>query len=265
MSNVLPSREAMITIGTVAAVTVMVLLIMLEHKFTIRMLLIGAMSALATLPGGIFGELVRKLTYGQWNTFVSDFSLYEGTHYLGRTIYTICVGFLLWQIIMRKHTGTFAKEGRGRFLDVLSVFMLIQIIAGRIGCISNGCCVGKTYYGALSIYNADLGCRVYPAVHTELIISLITLAIVIALYAKRKNAFSAFCIGYSIALFIAECMYDSTGTVKILGLTVVQLLSVAVLVTGIIYSYIFGHSTAEYIKNNKKCGNKLPQKRRKSL
>ncbi len=258
MSNVLPSREVMITIGTIAAVTVMVLLIMSEHKFTIRMLLIGAMSALATLPGGIFGELVRKLTYGQWDTFVSDFSQYEGTHYLGRAIYTICAGFLLWQIIMRKQTATFAKEGRGRFLDVLSVFMLIQIVAGRIGCISNGCCVGKTYYGALSVYNVNLGCRVYPAVHTELIISLITLAIVIILYIKRKNAFSAFCIGYSIALFIAEFMYDSTGTVKISGLTVVQLLAVAVLAKGI----IFGYLTAEY---NKKCGNKLPQKRRKSL
>ena len=47
--------------------------------------------------------------------------------------------------------------------------------------------------------------QVYPAVHTELIISLITLAIiVIALYAKRKNAFAAFYIGYSIALFIAR-------------------------------------------------------------
>lgn len=265
MINILPSREAMITIGTIAAVVVMVLLIVLENKFTVRTILIGGMSALATLPGGICGEAVRKLTYGRWNTFVNDFSQYEGTHYLGRTIYTICVGFFLWRTVMRKSDGIFAKEGRGRFLDVLSIFMLIQITAGRIGCISRGCCVGKTYYGFLSVYNTDLGCRVYPAVHTELILSLITLVIVIALYAKRKNAFSVFCIGYSTALLIAEFMYDSVGTVKIFGLTVVQILAVAVLATGIIYLYIFGHSTAEYIKNSKKSGNKLPQKKEESL
>ena len=70
------------------------------------------MSALATLPGRIFRrELVRKLTYGEWNTFVSDFSQYEGTHYLGKNdIYHMCVRFLLWQIIMRKHTGTFGRK-----------------------------------------------------------------------------------------------------------------------------------------------------------
>lgn len=251
MSNLLPSREVIITLGTVIAVFTMVILIALENKFTLRTVIIGAMSAVATLPGSKAGELVRKLTYGEWGKIVGEFSRYEGTHYLGRAIYTVCMGFLLWHIFMRKDKGVLSKEGRERFLDVLSIFMLIQIAAGRIGCISRGCCVGKVHYGILSVYNGNLECRVYPAAHTELLISLITLVIVIAFYIKRKNAFSVFCVGYAIALAVAEFMYEASGTVKIFGLTVIQLLSVALFAVGIIYSYIFGHRTVEYIKNKK--------------
>lgn len=266
MTELLPSRETMIFIGTIVAVTVMVLLVIIEYKFTVRMIVVSLMTVVSTIPGTIFGELARKLTYGEWlnaSEFINNFSVYEGTHYVGRAFYTICIGFLLWKMIMRKETGNLSKKCRNRFLDILSVFMLIQIIAGRLGCISEGCCLGKAYYGVLSMYNNNLGYKVYPAVQTELTIEIITLIISIPLYIKRKNVFSVFCIGYAVALLIAECMYDSAGTVRIMGLTVIQQLAIILLIIGVVYAYIFGRQTVEYINKNR--GNKLPRERRKSL
>ena len=60
-------------------------------------------------------------------------------------------------------------------------------------------------------------------------------------------------------------MYDSTRTVKIFRIDGCTALSVAVLVTGIIYSYIFGHSTAEYIKIIKHAGISYRRKEEKLM
>ena len=239
MFSFLPPRETVINIGMITAIAVMVLLVIIEYRFTLRMVVAAAMSALCTVPGAVFGEIMRKLTYGEWldmGSMIENFSTYEGTHYLGRVIYTILAAFLLWALVMRRKDGAFARAGRGRFLDILSVFMGIQAVAGRIGCLSEGCCVGRAHYGAFSVYNADLGHSVYPAVHTELVISALTLAAVVILYIKRRKAFPVFCIGYGTALFKAEFMYDSAGTVKIAGLSAIQILALALAAFGAIYS-----------------------------
>lgn len=265
MNDTVSLRTVMITVGAVVGTAVSIYLIVREYKFTVKSIAAVLIMAAAMIPAGIFGELVRKLTYGEWlnmGEFISNIFKYQGTHYLGRAIFTICAVFILWHLIMRKQSGNFSKNGFGRFLDIISICMLIQVIFARIGCVFSGCCFGKTYYGFLSVYDRNLGHNVYPAVYTEIAISIVTLIIAAVMYQKRKNVFSVYCIGYAIALFAAEFMYDSSGTVKIMDLTVIQLLAILVFVTGIIYAYIFGHQTAEYIKNS---GNKLPQKGRKSL
>ena len=235
----LPSRHYIILLGTVIAVTIMILLMLFEYKFTWRMAVIAVMSIICTIPGAVFGEIARKLTYGEWLNmadFVRNMSEYEGTHYMGRAIYTAATGLILWRLVMRKNKGTFAKDGQGRFLDILSVFMGIQTVIVRIGCLKEGCCWGKAYYGALSVMSPYVGYRVYPAVHTELIISTITLIFIIIMYKKRKSVFSVFCVGYGLAVFIAEYMYDRAGTVSIVGLTAIQLLAVCLITIGIVYA-----------------------------
>ncbi len=225
-------------ISAVTGFAVLLILMLLEYKFTIRMLIAAAISAVCIVPGSVFGELLRKLTYGEWldiGSLIGNFSDYEGTHYAGQAIYIISAGLILWRIVMRKRDGSFARGGQTRYMSMLAVFMNIQIVIGRIGCLKEGCCQGAAYYGPLSVMSPTLGYRVYPAVHTELIIAAVTLAVVTVLYIKRRNAFSVFCIGYALALFIAEFMYDNTGTVKIAGLTVVQILAVIIAAVGIIY------------------------------
>ena len=250
----LPSRHYILIAGTVIAVTIMVLLILIEYKFTWRMVAISVMSMFCTIPGAVFGEISRKLTYGEWldmTNFVRNMSEYEGTHYIGRAIYTVAFGLILWRLVMRKSEGTFAKDGQERFLSILSVFMGVQTVIGRVGCLKEGCCRGRAYYGALSVMNSYAGHRVYPAVHTEIIISTITLIFVIIMYKKRKNAFSVFCIGYGIAVFIAEFMYDRAGTVSIAGLTAIQLLAAGLIITGIIYSYLIRRGSVKINKTIK--------------
>lgn len=252
----LPSRHYILIAGTVIAITVMVLMILIEYRFTWRMVIVSAMSMICTIPGALFGEIARKLNYGQWldmADFLKNISEYEGTHYIGRAIYTAMTGLILWRLIMRKNEGPFEKNGQERFLGILSIFMGVQIVIGRVGCLKNGCCLGSAYYGPLSVMN-PLGYRSYPAVHTELILNLVTFLLVMIMYKKRKNAFSVFCAGYGTAVFTSEFMYDKTGTVSIAGLSALQLLSLILIATGVIYSYLIRQRPAKVNNRSKKGG-----------
>lgn len=255
--SLLPSRQVILTISTIAAVTVMEFLIIKEYKFTLRMLILAALSAICTLPGAFFGEISRKLTYGEWlnmTDFLSHLSEYEGTHYIGRVVYTVAATMILWRIIMRKDSGTFTKAGLDRYLSIMSIFMLIQITLGRIGCIKEGCCYGKAYYGVFSVYSVFVSYPVMPAVQTELVISLITFIAVIALYIKKRSAFGVFCIGYGTAVFIAEFMYENIGTVMLMGMTMIQIIALILVVTGVIYMYVNRKNPANINKNPTKGG-----------
>ena len=236
--NMLPSRAFFINIGAVAAAAVMITLIMIEYKLTLRALTAFAVSATAILTSGTGGQIARKLTYGGWldpAQFFGRFFEYEGTHYIGVVLWIMLLTPILWRLIMRRDKGMFARGGIFRHMGIMSVYAVIQGFFGRMGCLSAGCCHGKSYYGAFAVPCAHLDYPVMPAVQTELVLLAMTTALVIYAYIRKRNTAPVLCIGYGISVFVAEFMYERIGTVAIFGLTLIQLLALALIATGVVY------------------------------
>lgn len=232
----LPGRSFFITCGAVLSIAVMVIMIITEYRFTLRMLIISAAAALCSITSGIGGMTAKKLALGEWldmGDFFRRINAYEGTHYIGRVLYIVITAHILWKLIMRSdntfdkqsfNKGTFDKQGFGGFIGILSIYMIIQCFICRIGCLPAGCCYGKPYTGIFAVRAVTIQYTVYPAVYAELLGLFITLILSLGAYFK-KNTFRVFGIGYSVSIFIAEFMYDQTGHVMICGLSAVQILA----------------------------------------
>ena len=185
------------------------------------------------------GQIARKLTYGGWlepSEFFSSFFEYKGTHYIGVVLWIMWLTPVLWRLIMCRDKGAFDRCGLFRHMGIMSVYAVIQGFFGRMGCLSEGCCHGKPYYGALAVPCAHLDYPVMPAVQTELFLLAVTAALVIYAYIRKRNAAAVLSIGYGVSVFVSEFMYERIGTVAILGLTLIQLLAILLIATGVIYS-----------------------------
>lgn len=225
------------TCSAVVSTVVMVMLVIIEYHFTLRMIIIGAITALCSITAYTGGSIAKKIMLGEWLDMADFFrriTEYEGTHYIGRIFYIVISVYILWNIIMCSdknfekssfNKGTFDKKGFIRLMGILSIHMIIQTFLGRMGCLSAGCCIGKPYTGFLSVRVVTTQYTVYPAVYVELIGMIITLVLTVNAYLKRKNAFKTFGIGYSVSVFTAEFMYDQTGHIMICNLSAVQILA----------------------------------------
>ena len=237
--EIIPSRSFFINLGTALSLSVAFLLIFMEYRLTWRTLVVAVMMGLISSTSGIGGMFARKLMHGTWtdpSVFFGEIFKYEGTHYAGAVLYIMWLTPILWHIVMRRYSGTFGKAGFDRFMGIMSVYSIIQGFIGRIGCLPAGCCHGKPYYGALSVPCAHLDYPVMPAVQVELIMLFITLILVLISYIKKRNTASVMCIGYGVSVFVSEFMYDRIGTVTVMGLTVIQLIAIALISTGAAYT-----------------------------
>ena len=236
----MPPRSFFTGAGTVLSLVTAFLLIFIEYRFTWRALVMAALMGVISSTSGIGGMLARKLMYGGWTApaaFFGGIFEYEGTHYAGAVLYIMWLTPLLWRLIMRRESGVFCKEGLGRFMGIMSVYAIIQAFVGRIGCLPAGCCHGRPYHGALAVPCVGVEGLVMPALQTELILLLITLALVLFFYIKRRNTAPVLCIGYGISVFVSEFMFERLGTVTVFGLTIIQIIAAALITTGLVIIY----------------------------
>lgn len=244
----LPDRSVFINIATAISVTVMILLILLKYRITFRMAVVSAMSAFCTLTSFIGSNMARKLYNGQWRdieVFVENIFEYEGTHYIGAVIYIVCIAPFLWNIVMKKEKSTFSKHGMMDYINILSVYIILQGFIGRIGCLSEGCCHGRIYDGIFSVPTVGMGYNTYPSLWIELILLFITLILVLITYFKKQNSITVCTLGYALSVFTAEFTYDRTGALIICGLSVIQYLAVILGIIALLYYRINKKSNEE--------------------
>jgi phosphatidylglycerol:prolipoprotein diacylglycerol transferase len=138
-------------------------------------------------------------------------------------------------IIIKKY-----KIGLLKTLDLLIPFVALGQSIGRIGCLLNGCCFGKT--SVFGIYFENLDQVLIP---TQLYSSLLLLSIFIILrfMQDRKHLpgqiLSSYLLLYSIKRFVIEFFRDDSPK-EFYGLTIFQLLSLAVFIISlVIFKRIF--------------------------
>lgn len=246
----LPERDFFTGYMTAAVITALILLIIAEYKLNLRMIIIAAIASVCTATAGIGGKIAGKIIYGAMLDpagFINNFGVYEGTHFIGRAIYIILLSFILWKIIMRRDSGTFGKTGYGRFSDILSLYMFVHVLIVRTGCLSAGCCYGKPYNGLFSVIATGVPYSVMPAVYTEMVITAIAFAVGIVMFIRKRNVFVIFGIGYPLAVFVSEFMYDRMGSVYVCGLTGAQWLALLLAAMCIVISQCIPEKKSRFI------------------
>ncbi|MCX5700928.1 MAG: prolipoprotein diacylglyceryl transferase [Candidatus Omnitrophica bacterium] len=125
-----------------------------------------------------------------------------------------------------------------KIIDLFAPFVAFGQAIGRIGCFLNGCCYGKE--SAFGIYSPAQGAVLIPSqLYSALILVVIFVILRIMQVRPHKNGeiFFAYLFFYSIKRFFVEYL-RADNPVIIFGLTLFQILSIAVFILAAIYLYI---------------------------
>ena len=131
--------------------------------------------------------------------------------------------------IARKLLGYNGSTG-----DWFAVVTPISILLGRVGCLLNGCCLGRVCEPAWYTLNDRHGVARWPAVPVELLFNALTLVVILVL--RRQNLlpgqqFHLYLIGYGVFRFTHEFLRD---TPPIVGpFTGYQIAAVALVLLGV--------------------------------
>ncbi|MCX5716696.1 MAG: prolipoprotein diacylglyceryl transferase [Candidatus Omnitrophica bacterium] len=119
-------------------------------------------------------------------------------------------------------------------LDLLSPYIVLGHAIGRIGCFLNGCCYGKPYTGITAVVFGDGTARYPTQIYSALL--LILLYCILRFFLQRRRfkgqVFFLYLMLYSAARFFVEFLRGD-NTLFLPGLTVAQVISIAVFITGI--------------------------------
>lgn len=158
------------------------------------------------------------------------------SYYLQNPLETIMLqkGGLAWfgGLILGSISGIvylkFKKLSVYKVIDLFAPFLVLGQAIGRLGCFFNGCCFGKE--SIQGIYSEAQGLILIP---TQLYSSFFLLVIFVILRIMQERPhkdgeiFFAYLLLYSIKRFIIE-FYRADNPVVLFGLTLFQLLSLAV-------------------------------------
>lgn len=217
----------------------------------------GLMLALAfTIASGLAGLQARKQNINPEMIFNLAFlALFSGV--IGARLFYVIENFGYYshnpqEILMLAHGGLawfgglilgfscalfYIKKKKlpvYKILDLIIPFVALAQAVGRIGCLLNGCCFGKT--SAFGIYFPVHKLVLIP---TQLYSSLILIAIFIVLRFmqdrphKEGQIFFAYLLLYSLKRFSIE-FFRADNPVIFLGLTLFQILSILVFIIALI-------------------------------
>lgn len=223
------------TAGTVCAAVIMMIMLLKDNRNFIRSLIIGAMFAAIINIGSAASQFLRKLTYWRGaDRFVSEFADYQGKHFLGSVLFAVIVFPLVYKCVMRRESGVFARGGLDKATEINGVFITVQHFFNRLGCLLEGCCYGKAYYGFGAMHFPNVAHPVYPTQAFEMLAMAVLFAVLMhTIYKKKTYSFGIFCIGYSAAIFVSEFFMDQTGTFMFAGMSFIQLAALVLAAIGV--------------------------------
>lgn len=183
---------------------------------------------MAALVGALLGAKVIYLIAEGWR----DLSLPDAWRRLatGKSILGGLLGGYLAVELAKKAVGY--REPTG---DRFALLAPIGIILGRIGCWTQGCCLGRPCAPGWFAVNDPEGFPRWPAVPLEIAFNVAALAAILALRWKgllRAQHFHLYLIGYGVFRFIHEFVRDTPRIGS--WLTGYQLAAIALVALGLI-------------------------------
>jgi len=244
------SYSLFVTLGTITGGVVMAALVFWESRKFIKSVFVSALFLLMILAGLYAAALLRKLTYWEFRTFsefLSKLWQYEGRHFLGAVLFAVIVYPFVFKLIMRGKR-VLTPDGFPQIQNASAFCIGIEQIFNRIACFLNGCCYGRPYTGIGSLKFPGITHRVYPTQLIEIFGIAAVLAVCYARWLKKKdgNIFSFFCVGFAAVIFVSEIFIDQVGTLRVMGMSFIQLAAILLAVLGVIQ-----HQTKKMKQNNK--------------
>lgn len=150
------------------------------------------------------------------------------------------------------YTRKFFRGSEWKIFDIIVIGGALGHMFGRLGCFSAGCCYGVPtklpwgikfpFHGGKPHPFADI--HVHPTQIYEAILNLANFLILLLIWRKKKfdgQVFSLYLINYGIIRFFVEFLrndggrgYIFEGPSKFLSLSIPQLISILLIITGII-------------------------------
>lgn len=181
----IPAREFFINCGTVVGLIVLFNTIWKTiHTDKIKNIIVYSLNLLFSILGSKFaGALLEWDTQGSiLDTLINS----EAVNFSGYVLFFTILFPILYKLILKNYNG-FSQN-----IKASALYMAIQHMFNRIGCLMAGCCRGREYSGflALHYYPNDVG--YYPVQPFEIISMILVLFFIIFLYDSKKLMFFAF-------------------------------------------------------------------------
>ena len=208
----IPAREFFINCGTVVGLIVLFSTICKTvHIDKIKIIVVYSLSLLFSILGSKFAGALLE-----WDMQSS------------------LLDTLRNKLILKNYNG-FSQN-----IKASALYMAIQHMFNRIGCLMAGCCGGREYRGFLALHYSPNDTGYYPVQPFEIISMILVLFFVVFLYDSKKiNVFCLFIIWFGITFFIGDIFRDNLYDLRILGLTISQMISCILVVTGGIMNFKF--------------------------
>ena len=225
----IPSRELFINIGTVVGLIVMFIVIhkTIKQKKKDVVILYSVCLLFSILGSGFIGGI------SQWN--LQDnlaVKLMNGSavNFSGNVLFFTVLFPFLYKIVFKGFTNFWEN------IKPAALYFSIQHMFSRIGCLMAGCCGGREYNGFLALhYSSQSTIGYYPVQPFEIIAMMTVLILIIWLYNSKKiNVFCLFIIWFGIMFIVGDIFRDNTYDLRIIGLTIPQVVSCILIATGTI-------------------------------
>ncbi len=234
-----------INVGVVLSILILLILYFKTFK-TFRSLLFVFAYGAVLIVGKYISAAVRVINDGaleKRENLWFDMKNLVGSHFLGHIITFMILFFpaaFLIRGICREVFGFSLASPEDTFkAGSLAALMLpVQHIFNRLGCLSRGCCYGVEYNGPLALtfpQNPEVEHPVFPCQVLEIVCMVILLVILIVLLIKGKDLIGFTVAGFSGTFFISEFFTENPYSVKHMGLTNIQIISVVLIILSVLY------------------------------
>ena len=229
----IPAREFFINCGTIIGLVVLFSTVLKTiYSDKVKVIIVYSLSLLFSILGSkVIGAL---LEWDLQSSFLDTLINSEAINFSGYVLFFIVSFPILYKLILKNYNKFFLNIKAG------ALYMTIQHIFNRIGCLMAGCCGGREYGGLLALHYSPNDVGYYPVQPFEIISMIVVLFLIVFLYDSKKiNVFCLFLIWFGITFFVGDIFRDDLYDLKILGITISQMVSCILTVTGVIMNLKF--------------------------
>ena len=191
----IPAREFFINCGTVVGLIVLFNTIWKTiHTDKIKNIIVYSLNLLFSILGSKFaGALLEWDTQGSiLDTLINS----EAVNFSGYVLFFTILFPILYKLILKNYNG-FSQN-----IKASALYMAIQHMFNRIGCLMAGCCGGREYSGFLALHYSPNDVGYYPVQPFEIISMILVLFFIIFLYDSKKLMFLPF---YNVVWYNIFC------------------------------------------------------------